>query len=96
VPGGYVDNAIAATKYFCEPRPVQNRSFNKHRFLFQIPWSTNIQDHWCITFVEQHGYEGLAEISGPSGQKHFHCFLPTYPLFARQYAWRQGRFVRIE
>jgi hypothetical protein len=43
VPGGDVNNAIAATKYVCQLRPVQNGPLDKHRFLFQIPWRTNIQ-----------------------------------------------------
>jgi hypothetical protein len=65
--GGYVDDAIAAAKGVCQLRPVQNGSLDKYRSLFQIPWSTNIQNHRHMIFVEQHGYNGLAEISRPSG-----------------------------
>src|SRR5208282_6761882 len=36
VPCGYVDNTVAAAKYFRQLRPVENRSFDKHRFRFQI------------------------------------------------------------
>jgi hypothetical protein len=56
-------------------RPVQNRPFDKHGSLFQIPWRTNIQNDRRITPVEQPGYESPPEISGPSCQKHLHGFL---------------------
>jgi len=80
VPGGDVDNALAAAKYVCQFRPVQNGPLDKHPSLFQIPWRTNIQNDRCVAFGKQHRYEGLAEISRPSGQKHLHYLLPYLPL----------------
>src|SRR5206468_5049895 len=68
VPGGYVDDAVAAAKYLRQLRPVQNGPLDKNGFFFQIPWSENIQNDRCVTLVEQHGYESLAEISRPSGE----------------------------
>jgi len=82
VPRGYVDNAIAAAKYFRHLRPVQNRPFDKQRSLFQIPWRTNIENDRRITPVEQPGDESPSEISGPSCQKHLHSLLRHLPLFA--------------
>jgi hypothetical protein len=37
VPGGDVDDAIAATEYFLQLRPIQNGPLDKHRSLFQNP-----------------------------------------------------------
>jgi len=63
---------------------------------FQVPWRTNIENDRHITLVEQQGYEGLAEISRPSGQQHLHYLLPNLPAFRRE-IWRQaGAFVGIE
>jgi hypothetical protein len=72
VPGGYVNDEVAAAKYLRELRPVQNRRLDKHRSLFQIPRRANIQNDRRVALAEQHGHEGLAEISLPSGQKHLH------------------------
>jgi hypothetical protein len=65
-------------KYFLQLRPVQNRPFDKHRALFQIPWHTNIQNNRRITPMEEPGYEGPPEISRPSCQKHLHWSSPPF------------------
>jgi len=72
VPGGYVNDEVAAAKYLRELRPVQNRRLDKHHSLFQIPRRAIIQNDRRVALAEQHGHEGLAEISRPSGQKHLH------------------------
>ena len=72
VPGGDVNDAIAAAKYFRQFWPVEDRALDKQRSRLQIPRSTNIQNHRRIAPVEQPGYESLAEISRPAGQKHLH------------------------
>jgi hypothetical protein len=76
VPGGDVNDAIAAAEYFCQIRPVENGPVEKHCVLVQIPWSANVQNHRHIAPSEQDGHEGLAEIPGPSCQKHLHRHLP--------------------
>src|SRR5260370_21771079 len=76
VPGGDVDDAIAATKYLGQVRSVQNRPLDKHRPRFEMPRGANIQNDRRVTFVEQLGQEGAAEISGPARQKHLPYLSP--------------------
>jgi hypothetical protein len=52
VPGGDMDNAIAATKYLRQLRPVQNGPLDKQRSLFQIPRRANIENDRCVALVE--------------------------------------------
>jgi hypothetical protein len=91
VPSGDVDDAIAAAKCLRQLRPVQNGPIDEQRSLFQIPRSANIQNDRRVAFIEQPGYEGLAEISRPSGQKHLHYLLPYLRRSAGQYAGRPDR-----
>jgi hypothetical protein len=78
-------------KYLRQPRAVQNGSLEKHRSFLQLSRRTNIENDRRVTFVEQHGYEGLAEISRPDGQQHFHCLFPDLQLFHTQSAGRPDR-----
>src|ERR1700731_3587110 len=55
VPGGYVNDEVAAAKYLRELRPVQNRCLDKHRSLFQIPRRANIQNDRRVALAEQTG-----------------------------------------
>jgi hypothetical protein len=52
VPGGDVDDAIAATIYLPQLRPVQNGSFDKQRSLFQVPGRANIENNRYVAPVE--------------------------------------------
>ena len=67
MPRGDVDNAVATAKHVRQLRPVENGSLDEHRSLFQGPWRPDIENDRRITPVEQHGDEGLAEITRPSG-----------------------------
>src|SRR3977135_1149179 len=40
-------------------------------------WGTNIQNHRCMTFAEQHRCKDLSKIPLPSCQKHLHGSLLT-------------------
>jgi hypothetical protein len=70
-------------KYFGQHRAVENGPLDKHRSLLQIPRRPNIENDRRVALVEQLGYEGLAEISRPSGQQHLHG-LPDFHLSAAQ------------
>jgi hypothetical protein len=91
VPGGDVDDAIAAAQCLYQLRPVQDGPLDKPRSLFQIPWSAKVENDRCVALGEQPGHKSLAEISGPSGQQHLHHLLPDLPRFAGQYAGRPDR-----
>src|SRR6516162_8075883 len=72
VPGGDVDDAVAATKDIRQLRAVENRALDEHRSLVQRRRRTNIKKDRRVTLVEQLGYEGLSEISRPSSQQYLH------------------------
>ena len=69
---------------------------DKQRSLFQIPRRANVENDRRVALVEQPRYEGLAEISRPSGQKHLHHVLPNLPAFHRATRRQAGPFVGIE
>jgi hypothetical protein len=98
VPGGDVDDAIAAAQCLCQLRPVQNGPLDKQRSLFQIPWSAKVENDRCVALGKQPGHKGLAEISGPSGQHHLHSLLPqsTRVSLGNTQAGRTVRRHRIE
>src|SRR5689334_1868575 len=66
VPGGDVDDAVAAAKDLRQLRAVQNGRLDEYGSLVQRPWGANIENDRRIAFFEQPGYEGLPEISRSS------------------------------
>ena len=86
-----MNDAIAAAKYFRQPRPVENGSLGKHRSRFQITWRTNVEHHRGVTPVEQPGDEGQAEIP-----LSLLLAAPSSSFSARQYRGTQERSVCIE
>jgi hypothetical protein len=60
VPGGDVDDAVAAAKYLRQLRAVQNRPLDEYGFLSQRRWRANIENDRRVALTEQPGYEGLA------------------------------------
>src|SRR4029077_9664370 len=72
VPGGDMDDGVAAAKYLRQFSAVQNGRLDEHRSLVQRPWGANIENDRRIAFFEQPRYEGLPEISRSSGQQHLH------------------------
>src|SRR5689334_22807971 len=53
VPGGDVDDAVAAANYLHQLRAVQNGSLNENGPLVQMWWRANIEKERRVTFVEQ-------------------------------------------
>src|SRR5262249_47010920 len=105
VPGGDVDDAVAAANYLRQLRAVQNGALDEHGSLVQTRWRANIENNRRITFVEQPGYEDLTEISRSSRQQHLHGLFPNLhhqpPLLADDMvavveAWRGIREKRAE
>src|SRR6516162_9204753 len=72
VPGGDVDDAVAAAKYLRQLRAVQDGPLDELHSPVQIRWYADIENDRRVTFAEQPGYEGLPEISRSSGQQHLH------------------------
>ena len=64
VPGGDVDDAVAAAKSFRQLGAIQHGPLDEHGSLVQGRGRrANIEDDRRVTFVEQFGDEGLSEIS---------------------------------
>src|SRR6516162_10233931 len=82
VPGGDVDDAVAAAKYLRQLRAVQYRPLDELGSLVQRHWRANIENDRRVALVEQPGYEGLPEISRSSGQQHLHSLSPITPFRA--------------
>ena len=76
MPGGDVDDAVAAANYLRQYRAVQNGPLDELRSLVQMRWRANIENDRRVAFVEQPGYEALPEISRSSGQQHLHGLFP--------------------
>ena len=55
VPGGDVDDAVAAAKDMRQLRAVQNGPLDELRSPVQMQWFANIENDRGITFVEQPG-----------------------------------------
>src|SRR5262249_31435061 len=86
VPGGDVDDAVAAAEYLRQLRAVQDGPLDEHGALVQKRWRANIEDDRRVALVEQPGCEGLAEISRSSGQQHLHGLFPDYAFLGFRYA----------
>src|SRR5271163_2516611 len=67
VPGGDVDDAVAAAKVLRQPRPVQDGPLDEHGSLVQMRRRADIENDRRVALVEQPGYESLAELSRSSG-----------------------------
>src|SRR5215469_8334548 len=67
VPGGDVDDAVAAANYLRQLRTVQDGPLDEHGSLVQKRRRADIENNRCVALVEQVGYEGLPEISRSSG-----------------------------
>ena len=78
VPGGDVDDAVAAAKYLRQLRAVQNGPLDEHGSLVQTRWHANIENDRRVAFVEQPGYEGLPEISRSAGEQHLRGLFPSH------------------
>ena len=83
MPGGDVDDAVAAAKYLRQLRAVQYRPLDELDSLVQRHWRANIENDRRVALVEQPGYEGLPEISRSSGQQHLRGLFPDYAFPAR-------------
>src|ERR1700751_6011677 len=68
VPGGDVDDAVAAAKYLRQLRAIQNGPLDEHGAVVQTWWRANIENDRRVAFFDQPGYEGLSEISRSSRQ----------------------------
>jgi DNA end-binding protein Ku len=72
VPGGDVDDAVAAAKYLRQLRAVQNGRLDEHGSPRSKTVTSDIENDRRIAFFEQPGYEGLPEISRSSRQQQPH------------------------
>src|SRR6516162_805053 len=88
VPGGDVNDAVAAAKYLRQLRAVQDGPLDELRSPVQMRWCANIENDRRVSSVEQLGCEGLPEISRSSGQQHLHGLFPDLHLSGTQSAGR--------
>src|SRR5215831_9043077 len=84
MPGGDVDDAVAAAKYFRQLRAIQDGPLDELGSPIQEWWRANIENDRRIASVEQPGYQGLPEISRSSGQQHLHGPIPGLHLSGTQ------------